>query len=154
MTSNARLVPENSPSSDEHVYKHVPRRTSSSMDLDQTINSTNRSSLPSIVTINSSESSNFPNMPLSSLQCVPLLYPLLCEQQENNMIQQMPTSLFCTSVSLLNNERSEAFLLHEAKIWQDPHFEVLWQMQETMPSFAETAGGRTTFFRTLRSELK
>jgi hypothetical protein len=47
-----------------------------------------------------------------------------------------------------------AILIQEAKLWRDPYFEFLWQMQEVIQPFADTAGGRTTYLRSLRTKTK
>ncbi|CAF4331884.1 unnamed protein product, partial [Rotaria sordida] len=85
-------------------------------------------------------------MSCSSLQVIPSLSPLLQEQQQqSNIIQQMPVRSSLTLVSLPNISRISTVLLCEAKIWQDPDFELFWEMEPMMKSYAETAGGRTTF---------
>lgn len=51
------------------------------------------------------------------------------------------------------HEKTGKALLSEAKSLRDPHFEFLWQYQNTMRPFADSAGGRTTCLRSLREDL-
>jgi hypothetical protein len=43
-------------------------------------------------------------------------------------------------------------IVNEAKLWQDPFFDFLWNMHELLQPFAETAGGQTTCLRSLKRQ--
>ncbi|CAF2871322.1 unnamed protein product [Rotaria sp. Silwood2] len=111
----------------------------------------------------SSQTSCSSNMSFSSLQYVSSLSPVLKQQQQqeeddNTRIIRMPSressiSTPIPSIGQSQINRNRACLLREAKLLQDPDFDFLWGMQETMQPFAETAGGRTTFLRSLRNKL-
>ncbi|CAF1172792.1 unnamed protein product [Rotaria sordida] len=132
-----------------HLEKIVPTDTSPCVTSDQTPVSSDLSSLLSISTSESIQLYYSPSMSCSSLQVIPSLSPLLQEQQQqSNIIQQMPVRSSLTLVSLPNISRNLTVLLCEAKIWQDPDFELFWEMEPMMKSYAETAGGRTTFLHT------
>ncbi|CAF1164072.1 unnamed protein product [Rotaria sordida] len=111
----------------------------------------------------SSLSSCASNMSLSSSRLLPPLTPLLKAQQRqqqehNRTIKQMSSNRFSIPNSLPSIRpsqinRSKSCLLHEAKMFKDPYFNLLWRIQKAMQPYAETAGGRTTFLRSLRRKL-
>lgn len=86
------------------------------------------------------------------------------KEKGNRFHQQKKTKKFVSSKQFstliasdknlpIQPENNKYHLMPNAKMFQDPYFKFLWENHSSLQSFAETAGGQATYFRSFRASL-